>query len=120
MKQVRKVLLRSSWFVDAAGHGVKGAVEVYQKDGVVVLPALYSSVQPEDIRAAMRSVYRKLGQAGKEALCKYVRNAQLDAESEVLAMVEDIFGPMVREQLGSERGRGLGGKGVGRKRRDGH
>ena len=41
MKQMRATLPKSQWFVDAAGHGVAGAVEVYQPDGVAVLLASF-------------------------------------------------------------------------------
>ena len=53
-------------------------------------------------------------------LSKYVKDAKLDAESDVLKMVEEIFGPSLRVGTGGGRGKGGGGLGGGRKRGAGH
>ena len=53
---------------------------------------------------------RRLGQVGKDAMCTYIQEAKLDAESEVLKLVQEVFGS---EEGNQARGAGKGSRKAG-------
>jgi len=92
MKAVRKILLTSQWFIDAVGHGLNEASNVYQPHGAVALPPLPSDAKPKDIASTIRLVYRRLGSVGKNALRQFIQESKCLQEGEMLQLVTEVFG----------------------------
>ena len=65
----------------------------------------------KDVRAAVQLVHPRLGNVGRKALCEYIKQARLGSESEILAMVSEVFGTDGSGVGGLQAGRGRGGKG---------
>ena len=75
----------------------------------MVLPHLSISDKPESIRGVVRTVCKRVGHAGRNALIEYVRKSKIPAQSDFVAIIEEVFGPVISTKKGRGRGLSKGG-----------
>ena len=106
LKEVRDILLRSEWFVEAVGTGLraseKKAEGAFQTNGKALLPAISKQTAGSDIQHTLRVVFNKLGADGRKAMQEWMKMSGL-GESTGKTLLESVFGEEGRGTVGGSK-----------------
>ena len=64
---------------------------VFQPHGKALLPPLSSATKGPDVKAVLKTIYRKLGDAGKSAMQECLKQNGFDESSEAMDMLKTVF-----------------------------
>ena len=79
---------------------------MHQPEGVCVLPRISGTTKPEEIKAVLRQINKKMGKAGKKAVATYLESSGIPKESETFMLIDSIFGKGGESSAGAARRKG--------------
>ena len=94
-KEIRGVLLKSAWFVDAvAGHSQtlnSVATATFQPDGSLLLPPLSVESPSKDIKSVLKAAFKLLGSQGSKSMRSYLKRCGVGEESMASQVFDEVF-----------------------------